>query len=113
MYEKVGAARYFPCGNRPLCVVIRAPITHIAGISGRGEPDLLLKVRNFSELCHGKLDIQGKSFVRVGMELTQEDGPPATLTQEDFAKDAELLSRLSGSVKFPPTPPYIYEIAGR
>ena len=48
---------------------VGALATHIDDISGRGEPDVLTKIRHFLEKRFGTMKLQEDSFVRVGIEL--------------------------------------------
>ena len=63
--------------------------THIDDILGCGEPDVLPKIRGFSEQRFGAMKLQENSFVRVGVELNQEANFSVTLTQEEFAKNLQ------------------------
>ena len=65
--------------------------THVDDISGRGEPDLLLEARGFSEKRFGELQAQEWSFVRAGMELDKEQDSPVALARKDFTKNLKLL----------------------
>ena len=60
--------------------------THIDCVLGCGEPDVLPSVRGFSGHRSGDLKVQGKSFVRVGMEVSLANDFPAQLAQEEFTK---------------------------
>ena len=46
--------------------------THIDDILGCGEPGVMDKLRQFSELRFGKLKVQEKQSVHVGLELAQD-----------------------------------------
>ena len=65
--------------------------THIDDILSCGEPGFFLEARRFSARRFGKPKVQGKSFVRVGMELVQEHDFSATSAQEDFTKNMQCL----------------------
>ena len=60
--------------------------THIDDILGCGEPGVMDKLRQFSELRFGRLKVQEKQFVHVGMELAQDSSFSVTLTQKDFTE---------------------------
>ena len=77
----------------------RVTPTHIDDISGRGEPDLLLKALGFSEKRVGELNVQEGSFARVGAELAQGQDFSATLALADIVKNVKLL----------PTSPALWE----
>ena len=47
--------------------------TDISDILGRGKPDVLPRVRRFSEKRYGELEVQEGSFVNVAMELANEE----------------------------------------
>ena len=70
----------------PLYFVVRksgatvGAATHIYDVLGCGEPDLPLKGHCFPEKRFGKLEIQGKSFVRVSMEVSLGNDFSASLT---------------------------------
>ena len=49
---------------------VGASTTHIDDILGCGEPGVMEKLRQFSELRFGEFKLQEKQFVHVGMELT-------------------------------------------
>ena len=61
--------------------------THFDGIPGRGDPDVLSRVPAFLGRRIGALKVQGKSFVNVGMELSQENDSSETLTQDEGVGD--------------------------
>ena len=63
--------------------------THIDGILGCGESDVLAKMRVLLERCFGGLKLQESSFDHVGMELAQDHTFSVTLTQGDFATDLQ------------------------
>ena len=65
-------------GNGPAVGVFT---THIDDILGCGEPGVMDKLRQFLELRFGKLKVQEKQFVHVGMELAQDSSFSVTLTQ--------------------------------
>ena len=65
--------------------------THIDDIQGCGEADITSRTRDFSEMRRGELEVLGKSFAHVGMELGRKDSYPVTLTQENFAKNLRLI----------------------
>ena len=60
-------------------------------IFGCGEPNELPKIRQFPEQRFGAMQLQENSFVRVGVELSQEANFSGTLTQEEFAKNLQPL----------------------
>ena len=72
---------------------VGAITTQIDDISGCGGPHLLLQARYFLGNRFGKLEVQGKSFVCVGVELSQEHDFCVTLTQEDFAENPKVPPR--------------------
>ena len=57
--------------------------THIDDILGCGAPDVLPKIRPFSEHSFGAINLQETPFVHFGVELNEEANFPATLTQEE------------------------------
>ena len=63
---------------------VGALAAHIDDISGRGEPDVLPKMRNFSGRRFRELKLQVEPSVHVGVELVQDSTFPVTLTQGDF-----------------------------
>ena len=65
--------------------------THIADVLGRGEPDVLPKIRGFSEQRFGAMKLQENAFLHVGVTLKQDANFPVTLTQADFAKNLQPL----------------------
>ena len=81
---------------RKLGTAVRVIATHIDDTLGRGEPDLELKARGFSEKRFGESEGQEGPFIRVGVELAKEKDFSATLTREDFTRNQKLL----------PTSPY-------
>ena len=80
---------------------VGALATHIDDILGCGVPDLLVKVRGFSDKRCGEMEAQEESPVPAGMELGQEKDFSVTSTHADFTKNLKLL----------PTPPALW--AGR
>ena len=76
---------------------VGAVTTHIDDISGCGEPDLLLKVRCILEKRFDKLVVQGKFFVRVGMELGQQQDFSITLTHGGLYEQPESPPYVSGT----------------
>ena len=60
---------------------------HIDDILRRGEPDVLTKMRNFPEQRKGELQLQGESFVHVGVELVKDSAFSVTLTRGDCIKN--------------------------
>ena len=56
--------------------------THIGDIPGCGEPEVLPKVRDFSEERFVELKLQGSPFVRVGMDLAQGSDFSVTLAPD-------------------------------
>ena len=65
--------------------------TNIDDILGCGEPDVLPKIRGFSEQRYGAMKLQENSFVHVGVELKQDTNFSATLTQAGFTKNPQPL----------------------
>ena len=63
--------------------------THVYDMLGCGQPDVLLKIRGFSEQRFGAMKLQENSFVHVGVELNQEANFSATLTQADVTKNLQ------------------------
>ena len=61
----------------------------IDDISGCGGPDVLLKIRGFSEQRSGTTKLQETSFAHVGMEMKQGASFSATLAQEGSAKNLQ------------------------
>ena len=45
--------------------------THVDDVLGSGQPGVLRVARKFPERRFGNLEVEGKTFVHVGMELTQ------------------------------------------
>ena len=64
---------------------VGAVATHVAYISGCGEPDLLL------EKWLGEFKAQDRYFVHVGVEPVQGKDFFATLTEADFPRDLKFL----------------------
>ena len=60
---------------------------HIDDILGYGEPDVLPRIRDFSEQRFGKSKLHEFSFVFVGMDLAQEGDFSATFTTDEFAQN--------------------------
>ena len=73
---------------------------HIDDILRRGEPDLWLKVRRYSDKRFRKLAVEKQSFAHVGIEVAEEDAFFVTLIREDFSKN----------LKFPPTPSKLWAV---
>ena len=65
--------------------------THADDILGRGGSDVLLKIRNISELRFGVLILWESFFAHVGMEVLQESDSSAALTQDVFAENLQPL----------------------
>ena len=65
--------------------------THADDVLGRGEPDLPLMARRFSEKRFGTLSVQERPCVRAGAESAQKQDFSVTFTREDFTKDLEPL----------------------
>ena len=79
------------CVFRDQGQAVGAFTTHIDDVLGCGEPDVLPKLCQFSEQRIGDMELQENSSVHAGMELAQEASSSVTLTQEDFAKNLQLL----------------------
>ena len=62
--------------------------THIDDILGRGGPDVLPKIRDFSGRRFGELKLPDAAFVDVGMELEHDSDFSATLTRDEFAQNS-------------------------
>ena len=87
--ERVGlrceGSSYDPClffmfrGKGP---AVGAFTTHIDDILGCGEPGVMERLRQFSELRFGELKLQESNFVHVGMDLSQDSSFSITLTQK-------------------------------
>ena len=88
------ASTFDPC---PFSISQRAPsavgmfATHIDDIPGRGEPDGLHKICDFSGQRYGELELRGPSFVRVSADLAQDDDFSATLTQDESTQSLKPL----------------------
>ena len=65
--------------------------THIDDILGRGECDLLAKVRGSMGKRFGEMEVQEGSRVHVGMELAQGSDFSVTLTRAVFPKNVKLV----------------------
>ena len=61
--------------------------TLIDDILGRGQPDALPKVRDFSQQLPGALKLRESPFLQVGTELAQDVDFSETLTQDYFARN--------------------------
>ena len=56
---------------RPKGGAVGALTTNTDDALGRGETDVLRSARNYSEIRFGYLDLQGRKFAHVGMEVAQ------------------------------------------
>ena len=65
--------------------------TQIDDILGRGEPDVLAKMRACLEQRFGELNLRELSFVHVSMEIARGHAFSATRTQSDFAQNLQSL----------------------
>lgn len=63
--------------------------THIDDILGRGEPDVLSKIRKFPEQRFGEIIYQESAFAHVRKELPQGSDSSVTLTQDEFSKNLQ------------------------
>ena len=65
--------------------------THIDDIFGRGEPDILAKMRFYSERRFWESKLRESSLVHGGMESAQDSDFSITLRQGEFAKNLQPL----------------------
>ena len=70
---------------------MRSIATRIDDIAGRGESDPPLKVRRYLDTRFGKLKVQGKYFVRVGMGMAHCGCSPPTSCREDLTENPTFL----------------------
>ena len=96
------ASTFDPCSFfvfRDQGQAVGAFTTHIDDILGCGEPDVLPKIRGFSEQRFGAMKLQENSSVHASVGLNQEANFSATLTQADFTKNLRPFRIMGGEAE--------------